>query len=157
MNKFYLSTNLITNFKPQILDNFDNFLFFKKNKNQIFCRNFFLFLLLIKYKKINFIEKSSIFIKPFKRKVYTILRSPYRHKLTRHQIILNRYEIISSIIINIKNPPLISNFNATLNLMNILKKFNVWFESNLIFNHRSKISFNFFYKNNFLLNKFFTK
>lgn len=155
MNNFYISTNLITNFKPQLLNDFNNPMLFKKNQNQIFCRNFFLFLLLIKYKKINFFTKSTIFIKPYKKKIYTILRSPYRHKLTRHQIALNRYEVLSSIIIKNDKPPVCCNFKNVLNIRRNLTLFNSWFESNIIFNHKIKISFNFFYLNNFIINKFY--
>lgn len=101
----------MTNFKPQIFSNFNKIEFFKKNKNQIFCKNFFMFLLLLKYKNNIFFQKSSIFIKPSKRKVYTILRSPYRHKLARHQISLKRYEIKSTIKMQIHKNINIKNFN----------------------------------------------
>lgn len=99
-----IKTNLVTNFKPFFFENYNNFSFLGKNKNQIFCKNFFVYLLLLKYKKNHFFSKSSIFVKKYKKKVYTILRAPYRHKLARHQFHLNRYEINSSIKIPLKNP-----------------------------------------------------
>lgn len=153
-NFIFLSTHLITNFKPKILKNFNKLNFFKKNKKQIFCKNFFLFLLLLKFKKHTIFSKSTIFIKPYKKKIYTILRSPYRHKLTRHQLVLNRYEIVSSIKIKIENKIIISNFVNFLKLFNTLSKYNLWFESNIISNHKFKFQCNLFYKNNFKLSLF---
>lgn len=83
-----------------------------------------MFLILIKYKKLNFFKKSTIFIKPYKRKIYTILRAPYRHKLARHQLVLNRYNIVSSIKIEIKNHFKINNFKNTVKIFNFFKNFN---------------------------------
>lgn len=112
-NHINIKTNLITNFKPTIIKeikeinflNFDTNFKNKKNnnKNQIYCKNFLFYLLLLKYQKSFIFHKSSVFIKKFKKKVYTILRSPYRHKLARQQIAINRYEINSSIKIKISN------------------------------------------------------
>lgn len=99
-NSIYMNSNLITNFKPNFLKNFNNLELFKKNKTQIYCRNFFIYILLLKYNK-NLFSKSNIHIKKQKKKVFTILRSPYRHKLARHQIALNRYHINISLVIKI--------------------------------------------------------
>ena len=148
-----MSTDLITNFKPQFLENFNKLDFLKKKTNQKFCKNFFLFLLLLKYKN-SFFYKSTIHIKPFKKKIYTILRSPYRHKLARHQISLNRYEVKSCISIKIKKNIIFKNFNSFFVFLKLIKKYFNWFESNLIFVHKSKLSFNFHYKNNFQINKY---
>lgn len=117
-NHIYVTNSLITNFKPK-LKNFSN-LNIVKSKNQIFCKNFFLFLLLLKYNQNNnkCFTKSTIFVKPFIRKVFTLLRAPYRHKLSRHQMILNRYSIISSIRLN-SNKVKIKSFK---NIISILKK-----------------------------------
>lgn len=100
-NNVFIKSNLITNFKPQIIKDLKNYDNLKKNKVQIFCKNFFIFILLLKYKNTLF-KKSSIFIKKKTNKVYTILRSPYRHKLARHQIAINRYYINVSIEIESK-------------------------------------------------------
>lgn len=114
----YFKTNLITNFKPSVLVKAKEFNFSsinKKNnsneklKNQIYCKNFLIYLLLIKYKNLNFLNSSCIFIKKLKKKIYTILRSPYRHKLARHQIVLNRYEINSSISLKLSYKITINN------------------------------------------------
>ena len=107
------------------MKNFNKLTFFKKNKKQIYCKNFFLFLLLLKYKKNSIFSKSTIFIKPYKKKIYTILRSPYRHKLTRHQLVLNRYEIVSSIKIEMQKKIIINNFSSFLKLFYNLKSYNL--------------------------------
>lgn len=91
-----------------------------------------MFLILLKFNKNIFI-KSNVHIKKYKKKVYTILRSPYRHKLARHQISLNRYNINFSTSIKIKNDLKIKNFNNLIKLLKFLKNFNNFFESNLIY------------------------
>ena len=126
----------------------------KKNKKQIFCKNFFLFLLLLKYNQTkNGFYKSSIFIKPYTKKILTLLRSPYRHKLTRHQMVLNRYHIASSIRLK-TNIPFLKNFKSIISIFKKINEINFWFESNIISNHRFKFSFNFKYKNNFFIKNF---
>ena len=121
-NIILISTDLTTNFKPQFLKNFKKIQFFDKKRVQIFTKNFFLFLLILKYKNSVF-SNSTIFIKPFKKKIYTILRSPYRHKLTRHQISLNRYEIRSSIKFKVSKKIIFKNFKSIINLFNNLKRY----------------------------------
>jgi len=125
LNFFYFSTHLTTNFKPTHIKKFNSINFFKKTKEQVFCRNLFLFLILIKYKNKNLFNKSSVFIKPYKKKIYTILRAPYRHKLSRHQIVLNRYNIISSLRLKTKKIPISKNFKNVIYLYNFFKKFNI--------------------------------
>lgn len=148
-----LSTDLITNFKPNFLLSFNKIDFLKIKTNQIFCKNFFLFLLLLKY-KVNFFSKSTIFVKPYKKKIFTILKSPYRHKLARHQISLKRYEIKSTIKFKMIDSPKFKNFSSIIIFFKNVNKYLNWFESNIIFVHKSKINFNFFYKNNFMLNDY---
>ena len=99
----------ITNFKPANFINFKNFQIFKTKKTKkIISRNFFLFLLLLKYSNKNSVLNVSIFVKPFFKKFITVLRAPYRHKLSRHQFILSRYSVLYNIsldtdVIFIKN------------------------------------------------------
>jgi hypothetical protein len=123
-NKIIFSISYITNFKPQAINEFTNIRLFKfKNKNRILCRNFFLFLLLLKYlkKKNNF--NNTVFIKPFKKKLYTILRAPYRHKLARHQFSLDRFKIISRIELPINNNIIINQITDLNNTLINLKQF----------------------------------
>ena len=145
-----IKTNLITNFKPSFLQEFNN-QFKTKKKNQILCKNFFIYLLLIKYKNNFFFKKSSLFIKKYKKKVYTILRSPYRHKLARHQIAINRYEINSSISINCSKFFNITNWNNFLIFFNFVKSFNKIFESNIIYINNINFFIPIKYKKNFFI------
>lgn len=149
MNLF-LSTNLITNFKPSFLQNSNNTEIYKKNKKQKYCKNFLIYILLFKY-KIKIFKKSNIFIKKYKKNVYTILRSPYRHKLARHQFFLKRYFINFSVIINLAKPIYLNNFKKLNDLIIFIKKYNNFFESNLIFISNVNISLPIIYKNNFLI------
>ena len=131
MNLF-ISTNLITNFKPSFLQNSNNTDIFKKNNKQKYCKNFLIYILLFKY-KLKIFKKSSIFVKKYKRNVYTILRSPYRHKLARHQFFLKRYFINFSIVIKLNKFIELTNFNKLIDLIVFVKKYNNLFESNIIF------------------------
>lgn len=150
-NNFFIKANLITNYKPNLNINAN---FLKKNKKQKFCKNFLMYLLLFKYNKNVFI-KNSIHIKKQKKKVYTILRSPYRHKLARHQIYLNRYEIYFSCSLKLNKKLLINNYNSLINLLFFLKKFNNIFESNLIFINSLFFSLPIKYNNIFYLRNVF--
>lgn len=109
--------------------------------------------MLLKYKN-NFFYKSTVFVKPTKRKVYTILRSPYRHKLARHQLTLIRYNINFSLKIKVETVTQCNNLNNLKNILNSLKKLNSWFESNIVYNHKINFSFPFFLKKNFLILNF---
>ena len=115
-----ISVSYITNFKPADFLNFKNFKILKnKNSNKIISRNFFLFLLLLKYSNINNKLNITIFIKPFFKKFITILRAPYRHKLSRHQFILSRYYILYSININVTKIFIINLYEITHLLKNM--------------------------------------
>jgi hypothetical protein len=122
-NKIIFSISYITNFKPSIINEFNNLKLFKfKNKNRIICRNFFLFLLLLKYLKKKNHFNNTLFIKPFKKKLYTILRAPYRHKLTRHQFSIDRFKIVSRIQLPISNI-IINNVSDLYKILINLKQF----------------------------------
>jgi hypothetical protein len=98
-----ISISYITNFKPSYFTSFKNLKLFKnKNNSKIITRNFFLFLLLLKYSNKNDILNTTVFVKPFYKKILTILRAPYRHKLSRHQFILSRYSVLYNIDFNTK-------------------------------------------------------
>ncbi len=156
-NKIKFSLNFITNFKPNKINfkNKENFIFTNKNKNKIINKNFFYFISSIKFfQQQNNFKKCSVFIKKYKKKVLTILRAPYRHKLSRHQLVLERffinqhleYKLISNIHIH-KN-------NELLTLIKNFKKFYLFFETNLVYQHKINIFIDFYYVNNFLLYKY---
>ena len=118
-----ISISYTTNFKPSNFLNFKNYKLFKnKNNSKIISRNFFLFLLLLKYSnKTNFFN-TTIFVKPFYKKILTILRAPYRHKLSRHQFILSRYSILYTINFNLEKINF-KNISEILYIMKNIKKF----------------------------------
>jgi len=146
---FKISISYTTNFKPSNFLNFKNYRLFKnKNNSKIISRNFFLFLLLLKYSNNNCFN-TTIFVKPFYRKFFTVLRAPYRHKLSRHQFILNRYSILYTINFNLEQIHF-NNISEILYFLKNIKKFYIWFESNIVQQHQSKIFFSFFIKNFFL-------
>jgi len=119
-------------------------------KKKILCRNFFLFLILLKYfKSKNIFKDVSIFVKPFKKNLINILRAPYKNKLSRHQFSIKRFNINVNISI-LSKKIIFFKINDIIIFINFLKSFYKWFESNIIFIHKSKIVFNFFIKDFFL-------
>lgn len=122
--------SLTTNFKPENTNSFNNSEVFNKNKkikindNKIVCRNFFLFFVLMKYNKKNSLSTSSFFVKPIKKNVQTILRAPYRHKITRHQLTLVRYNIIFKLVFNFKNKIVTKKFENIKKIMKTLLSYN---------------------------------
>lgn len=149
----YINTNLITNFKPNIFRKTYNFKNLKTTKKQIYCKNFFLYLLLMKYNSLIF-NSSNLYLKKHKKKVFTILRSPYRHKLARHQICVNRYHINHSIKINLKNIIFFNNWKKIIFFFNYIKKINLIFESNIIYTTNVCISIPIKFNVNFLKDNF---
>ena len=121
-----ISISYITNFKPANFLNFNNLQLFKnKNKNKIISRNFFLFLLLLKYVNTDkTLLNTSVFVKPFFKKFITVLRAPYRHKLSRHQFILSRYSLLFTINLNFKKI-LFKNISEIIFFFKNTKKFYV--------------------------------
>ena len=124
------------------------------NKNKIYCRNFFLFLFLLKYlNKNEFCNKISLFIKPVKKKYNNILRAPYKNKLSKHQLGVYRYNILIKFYF-------IYNFLICKNINNFFFFFNNFFsffnflESNLIYNYKLKIFFNFKLPFNFIIKNY---
>jgi hypothetical protein len=124
--KLRISISYITNFKPAYFLNFNKLQLFKSNKNKkIISRNFFLFLLLLKYvDKNNNLLNTSIFVKPFFKKLLTVLRAPYRHKLSRHQFVLNRFSVLYTIKVDL-NKITFNNGHEIELFLNRIKKFYV--------------------------------
>lgn len=118
-----ISISYITNFKPSDFLFFNNLKLFKKtSNNKIISRNFFLFLILLKYADNNNMFSTSIFVKPTYNKFITLLRAPYRYKLSRHQFSVSRYFVLLTMnnqldILECKN------LKELINFINLLKKF----------------------------------
>lgn len=152
-NNLKISISYITNFKPSDFLSFKNLKIFKsKNEDKLISRNFFLLLLLLKHVNSNTLGVSTtLFVKPNFKKVITLLRAPYRYKLSRHQFVLSRYYIVLSILTNFK----VINLNCNTDLIyfiNLIKNFYIWFESSIVYQHQVKFKLKFNYKNNFLIN-----
>ena len=140
-NKISININYLTNFNPNFFKNFKNFK--NKNKKKIICRNFFLFLFLL-----NFLNKSlyfnsiTLFIKPKKKQFSNILRAPYKNKLSKKQIGINRYFINFKIVLYL-NFIFFKNFNYFFILTKKFYHFFKFFETNIVYNYKIKIYFNF--------------
>ena len=152
LNKIDFIFTFLTNFKPSNINLYtENKLFKLKTNKKIICRNFFLFLLFIKYLNKKTLNNSNIWIKPIKQKTITLLRAPYRHKLFRHQIVLNRYFFFYKISFNLNSYIKAKSFNELKLIVNFFKKFNIWIESNIVFNFKIKYLFYFSLSKFFLL------
>ncbi len=138
-----MSISYITNFKIQsALKN--NFVFsFKNDKNIIVCKNFLIFLYLLNHQFGNN-KNIKFFFKPKKFKLETLLRAPYRHKISRHQLTFSRYFFDVKFFFNINTSVNINN-NQLIFLIKELKNYFIFFETNICFVHKYKISF--FFKN----------
>ena len=152
-----ISLSFLTNFKPTNFGCLDNINFFKIRKNsKIVLRNFFLFIFLLKYlnKKKNKFLNQTIWIKPKKKKIITILKAPYKNKLARNQLLLKRFFIIYKLkLINFEKIEFDS-FEKTMQFVKFFKNFNFFLESSLVYQYRTKITFKFYFSNFFKLNLF---
>jgi hypothetical protein len=149
LNKISFSINYVTNFKPSKNFN-ENYTFYKNKNNIILCKHFIIFFYLIRF----VLRKNSnvvIFFKPKKSKIETLLRPPYRHKISRHQITLSRYFILVSFNTNFANTLSISNTDQVLILLKEIKGVFNFFETNICFTHSIKIRTFFHYNNLFKL------
>lgn len=147
--------NFITNFRPINTNVNSNFFFKIRTKNRIMCRNFILFLLLISYLKgNNFFLNFSFFVKPVFKKSSVILRAPYKNKLSRHQLSYSRYNLMLRFNLKLNSLLNLSQSNDLVFLINKIKSFFLWFESNICYQHKIKLIFNLNYVDNFLLKKY---
>lgn len=123
-NELNISISYISNFKPLFLfKHLKQFNLFSIEKKRIHCKNFFFFIFLLKYYNFNFFKKSSIFIKPIKKKKYTLLRAPYRHKLSRHQFEFSRFYIICNFKLYFLNNFIINNLQQIYKFLVFLKNY----------------------------------
>lgn len=157
MSSVKFSLNFVTNFKPNKpnFNNKNNLIFKFKNKNEIINKNFFFFIGSMQFfQQQNNFKKSSVFIKKYTKKVLTILRAPYRHKLSRHQLVLERYYIIQNLNYKLNSNIYIYKNTELLELIKVFKKLYIFFETNLVYQHKMNFFINFFYKSNFNLINF---
>jgi len=149
-----ISLHYVTNFQPnsniETLTKVNNKGVVKNNK--IFCKNFIIFIVLIKrlFKK----KTPTVFIKPTYKNTYNILRAPYKNKISKHQVCLSRFFIVVSFKLKFSETILLSNITSLFFVLNFLKKFYSFFETNITYQHRSILTFYFFFNNFFLLEKY---
>lgn len=140
----------MTNFQPNttLKDDF-NFEIYNNKTNKILCKNFIIFVIFMKY--INNKNNKNIitfFIKPYCRYLLTMLRPPYRHKISRHQLTFSRYFIIFTIKIPLSDLIMINNLNQLVFFFKNLRNLYVFFETNICLQHQSRITI-FFKCNDF--------
>lgn len=130
-----------------------------RDSNKIQIKNLFLFIFLLKhtYSYDNTEVKTKIFVKPKKTKSIVVLRAPYRYKLARLNLAFSRHYVGVSIKIN--NANLKNNFleytpYSLQEQVECLKLISSTFDTNMLYQHRSKISFYCSFKKNFFISKF---
>lgn len=142
-NFFKVKINYFSNFTPKL----NNKSTLKKKK--IFLKNFFFSMILLKNTK--YFDTVSIFIKPIQFRKIVLLRAPYRYKLARLHLTVNRYNIVLIFSINLKN-------NFDINTICLKKKFFSNFFSSMgsTFVHQNKhnVTFVISQNDNFFLKKF---
>jgi len=79
------------------------------------------------------------FVNPKKQSNITILRSPYRHKLTRHQLTFSRYTTNVSMDLRLVNNLVITKNSQITSLISEIKNYSNSFETNVLNQHRIKI------------------
>jgi len=141
---FKLNLKYLTNFTP----NFQNNYLLKKFKKKIFCKNFFLLLLIFEYywKKSKNLKIRVSYL-PLNSKKFTFLRAPNRSKSSQITLKLQRYSIkITFEILNFKvdedvslNPKFIVFFFKKI-YQNIR-----FFESNLLINNQINLRYKYNY------------
>ena len=123
---FKISISYITNFKPSDFISYNDLKIFKSKNNinnKLISRNFFLFLLLLKHVNSNINNFNTVlFVKPNFRKFITLLRAPYRYKLSRHQFTVSRYYVVLTIYSNF-NKLIFNNNLSIIFFLSLIKKF----------------------------------
>lgn len=120
---------------------------------KIFCKNFIIFIVFLKFLKKVFFKKSGVFIKytffikPNTKNIFNFLKAPYKNKLSRNQLYTPRYKLNISIYLYKISPLLYINPHIYVNTVNFFKKNLICLESNLIFLDKVQINFNVFLKN----------
>ena len=133
----------------------ENYLSITKKKNKlILCKNFIYLLFIIRILK-NFKDVSFFVMPKTKKNHKSVLRPPYKNKISRHSIGTDLWKInLTFKIFNIK----LINFSNIKDLVffnkNFFKKFS-FLETNIA--NQRKIRFNFFflYNDNFKLKNYF--
>jgi hypothetical protein len=140
-----------TLFKPSFnIPDGNNFFLFSniRSNSEIVSKNF---LTLIYYLKYNENSKTpcSILIRKKNKKNMTILRAPYRYKIARYQLYVANYKVVVTMSFQLNT----LSFCNVVGLIFFIKTVSQnigWFDSNIITQVKSQVSFGAYYKNNFL-------
>ena len=156
-NQIFLNLTYISNFIPNV--HVKNYSAMTKDKNKIQIKNLFIFILLLKHTYMygNTVINTTLFVKPKKTKSIVVLRAPYRYKLARLNLAFSRHYI--GVFITINNTKLKKNFfeytyMGVKNQVKVLKTLSNTFDTNMLHQHKAKISFNCNFKKNFFLKNF---
>jgi hypothetical protein len=141
--------NYLLNYKPLL-----NYKKDIKDTNLLYCKNFFLFFLLLE-KFVNKNEKlrSSLSIKKKNKYLQSFLRAPNRYKKAQVKIELVRYEVVFKVVYHY-SLTFIKNFNISyfLYFIKFFFYFFLFFESTLFFLRKKKIKLKLAnnYSNNYI-------
>jgi len=138
----------LLNYKPLL-----NFKKELKNINLIYCKNFFLFFLLLENMFIlNNKKKMKLTIKKKNKYLTSLLRAPNKYKKAQIKIELIRYEIIFTFSFFYNLDFISNNFNLKylLYFINFFFNFFLFFESTLFFLKKKKFKVKL---NNLTINK----
>lgn len=140
--------------------NYKPLLNFKKNikaDNVLYCKNFFLFFLLLEnmvIKKNQLFCKQSVSISKQNKYSHTFLRAPNRYKKAQVKLELIRYKVVFKFVYNY-DISFIKNFNISyfLYFINFFFHYFTFFESTLFFLKKItiKIQLNSNYLNSYIL------
>jgi len=138
----------IINYKPLL-----NYKKEVSNLNKIYCKNFFLFFLLLDYIKTSSNKNIKLSIMKKNVKSYTFLRAPNKYKKAQVKIMLTRYKILFSFVNNY-NLTFIKKFNTDqfFYFLNYFFFLFLFFESSFFFLEKKNIKIQF---NSPILNKLF--
>jgi len=126
--KIVLSSYLYSNVKVSSFNYFFN-LNKKKSKfdksNKILIKNFIYFICLINYflKKKKIFNSISFFVPPKEVKKLTLIRAPFRHKLSKKNYVLIRYKFILRLTLALDNTISINNMFQLKHIIYRLLKF----------------------------------
>lgn len=132
------SFNYIINYKPLL--NYKNYL---NNNSNIYCKNFFLFFLLLELLK-NKSNKDSVKLSIYKKEYYlnSFLRAPNKYKKAQVKLSLVRYKINFTILNDYRIN--LSSYNTPIlpftYFINYLFYYFLFFESTFFFMEKKKIN-----------------
>lgn len=151
-NTVEISLKYVTNFNPNFFvksTTLNKNFFKKKNNEKINCKSFILFVLLLKN---TFTDSSvSVFVKPKKSSIYNILRAPYKNKMSRHQLTFSRFYFNLKITLSSVDCIRLKKISNLPILLNSIKSFYSFLESNVCFQHKSRLCLNFWLNDYFFI------